>query len=388
MTPGDIEALIEELRSNNVHAIEARLDAGLDPNLAVPVPDVNDGISILYFACDAGAVDTARLLLERGATPDDGESVYHAAQRYHPACLELLVEFGANLSGAHESFGNTPLYFLASHTAANSLAPTVVQGMRWLLEHGADPNVFSRPQQPESQREAPLMRAAASGFGADVLAMFVAHGADLEATRDDGRTAYALAVCTGNEAGATYLAAAGASSAVLTPRDRLLGACATANAERARAIAATDASIVQQLALDDRRALVRAVGENQGESVRLMLELGWPLDTESEWGGTPLHWAAWHGRPALAAMLVQHGAPLDQRDTRYGSSPIAWAAHGSQFCERANDADYVAVVTILLDAGVSRVASFNSWNEAPESLARPAVAALLVARGFAPPPAG
>jgi hypothetical protein len=86
----------------------------------------------------------------------------------------------------------------------------------------------------------------------------------------------------------------------------------------------------------------------------------------------------------MVRLLIELGAPLDLRDSQYGSSPIAWAAHGSRNCRRADDA-YCAIVEILLDAGSAREPAINKWNEPPESMASRRVAALLRRRGFAPP---
>ena len=86
----------------------------------------------------------------------------------------------------------------------------------------------------------------------------------------------------------------------------------------------------------------------------------------------------------LTRLLLRLGAPLDVRDRQFGCSPLAWAAHGSANCRRADD-DYRAVVEALLDAGAGRETSINRWGEPPESLATPRVARLLRERGFAPP---
>jgi hypothetical protein len=73
---------------------------------------------------------------------------------------------------------------------------------------------------------------------------------------------------------------------------------------------------------------------------------------------------------------------VNQRDSRYGSSPIAWCAHGSLYNGRANDEDYPAIAELLIDAGATRPESYNQWQESPESMARPSVVAVFKARGF------
>ncbi len=74
---------------------------------------------------------------------------------------------------------------------------------------------------------------------------------------------------------------------------------------------------------------------------------------------------------------------MNVRDRTYGSSPIAWAAHGSTNCRSADD-DYATIVDLLLDAGSEREPSINRWNQPPESFATDPVLDRLRARGFSP----
>src|SRR4029077_942507 len=76
--------------------------------------------------------DLTRLLLERGADPNDEEVPYHAPETYDNAALKVLVE----------SFKLT----------ADSLATMLLRktdwhdcdGLKYLLERGADPNRMTR----------------------------------------------------------------------------------------------------------------------------------------------------------------------------------------------------------------------------------------------------
>lgn len=374
--------------ADHVAIVRQLLDAGADPNASIALPDTDGRIPVLYFPCDAGNVAVARLLLERGAAATDGESVYHAAQHDHREILELLRAHGADLSRGPTHGATTPLYFLASYRASNESGATAMRGMEWLLEHGADPNItldrLADGQTPAQLGETPLHRVVAGGHRADVVEMLLSHGARIDAARGDRLTPYALAVRSGNRAAADALAAAGADTSRLTALDRLLGACLEGNAAEARAIVRANPTLVVSMDDDAARALGVALTDDRPDALALMLSLGWRLDVESEWGGTPLHWAAWNGRVAQVRTLLDHGAPVNVRDSRYGSSPIAWAAHGSRFSPGANDETYVEIVNALLDAGATRAESYNNWNEAPEQLARPAVVHALRARGFAP----
>ena len=248
--------------------------------------------------------------------------------------------------------------------------PRQSEGMRWLLEHGADPNVPSY----ESQ-ETPLHRAAEQP-GRTIAELLVAHGADPNRPRADGRTPYVSAVRTGNEEVAALLLEHGADQSRVTTVDAFLGACLRGDETAARALLAEHPGLLDELADEDRDALLWAVEREREASVRLLADLGFDLARESPEAGTPLHWAAWFGRTDMVELLLELGAPIDVRDSRFGSSPLGWAAHGSANCRDADD-DYSRIVEALLDAGAGRDAATNQWDEEPESLASPRVAALL-----------
>src|SRR4030095_4789412 len=85
--------------------------------------------SVLYGACGiAHHASLTQLLLERGADPNDGEVTYHTPETRDNAALKVLVETGK--------------------PNADSLATMLLRkadwhdedGLRYLLEHGADPN--------------------------------------------------------------------------------------------------------------------------------------------------------------------------------------------------------------------------------------------------------
>ena len=104
----------------------------------------------------------------------------------------------------------------------------------------------------------------------------------------------------------TSVAAVGETTRV-APVDTLLGACAAGDVDFARALIVAHPSLIASHTRDDAQALNVAVGENRYDAVRLMLSLGWPTYIESEWGGTPLHWAAC-GIRLPAHRLVVHRA--------------------------------------------------------------------------------
>jgi ankyrin repeat protein len=373
-------ALGPQRAASSLRVVELLLEHGADPNAYVLVDEGEHGgkIPALYFACVSNNVPVVRLLLERGAAVNDGESSYHSAQRNHRECLELLLAHGEDISSRHPQWNNTPLYFLAGHQDdQNGTAPWFL-GFQWLLEHGADPNVWSYQSE-----ETPLHAVATKPtLSAAVAGTLIAHGADVNRRRADGRTPFAIATRYGNTAVADRLRAHGASIEGVSPIDTFIGACLRADANAARALLAEHPSLVRGLAGEDRGMLAAAVWAGRVESVRLMIALGFDPSWRSESDTTPLHAAAWLGRPDMVRVLLEAGAPVNVSEDQYGSSPIGWAGHGSANCRAADD-DYCEVVELLIGAGATVDASINRRNLGPQAMASPRVAKLLRSRGWA-----
>lgn len=285
---------------------------------------------------------TARVLLEAGARPDDDESVYHAAEHAHFESLEVLREFGANLSHSAAKFGgNTPLYFLFEVIGGGA---TREKGARWLLEHGANPNVVCRDVQ-----ETALHAAVRRGYSADLIQLMLKCGADPALRRADGRTAYALAVRGGHDDPAALLQVPGGPEEV-SPVDRFFGACLRADRGEARRLLAEHPRLMAELTPADRQMVTEAAREGRGEALTLMGELGFDLQLAEEGGVTPLHSAAWCGRIAAVRALIAAGVAINPEETRFKGTPLGWAQHGSRF-NGDPAGDYPACAEALLAAG-------------------------------------
>jgi ankyrin repeat protein len=314
------------------------LNAGADPN----TKDGHYHVPALYAVTGVRNVPRiARMLLEAGASPTDGESVFHAAERFHEESLELLLEYGVDLNFTGD-WGNTALHFLLNWWDVASDG-RVEEGLRWLLDHGADPDVRSGREQ-----ESALHAAARRGQQPEIVRLLIRHGADVNARRADGRTAWLLAMRGGSDAVAAVLAEAGAMPEMLSPADTLLAVCGRGDAAEASRIASADT--VASLEPTDLRLLPEAASRGRFDVVTACLGAGFPVDTTDASGASALHHAAIRGRAPIVRELLRRGADFRIRDIEHTASPFGWACFGADIGFAA-DGEYEASVRALLDAG-------------------------------------
>src|SRR4051812_35593802 len=245
---------------------------------------------------------TTRLLLSRGADPDDGESVYHAVEAEDTTCLELLLAAGATVR--------------ETNALANAIGHP--RKVRVLLEQGD-----LRPSDPE------LRDALLYARDPDVVALLIQHGAALEARDRHGRTPYMLAARLRNPATMQLLAAAGASTE-LDPAAELIGAIVRGEAEHAARVRAEHPDLV--LTDDDKEELPRWASAGEDAIVTRLLDAGVPLDARGIDDGTALHYAGMWGRPSTVELLLERGAEVDRLG---GHGPtrgtaLGWTAWGSR----------------------------------------------------------
>src|SRR5947208_11979693 len=163
-----------------LRAATALLDAGADPNTGFWTTGQHpERETALYGA--AGVAHHAaltRLLLERGADPNDEEAVYHSPETRDNAAMRLLVETGKLTPE------NLSLMLIRKHDWHD------YEGAKWLLEHGADPNY-------QRQRGwLAIHHAIARDNNLNIIELLLDHGADPR-LRKDGASAVARAARRG-----------------------------------------------------------------------------------------------------------------------------------------------------------------------------------------------
>ena len=312
------------------------LDRGADPN-AFFVNEYGE-MSALYGA--AGIRHDPELtlaLLEAGANPDDGESLYHATEAESPECVRILLEHGAQASG--------------TNALAHALDEDRLEHVRLLLDHGADPD--------EGFYVAHAVR---RGRGPEVIELLVSRGADVnrpggETWRGDVplRTPYQHAVLRGRDELAELLAELGAATEV-DPADA--GVAAIARGERPQQ------PLPESLDPDAHEVIVLSALRGKLELVLDVVGPGFRGVVGGSPEGTLLHHAAWVGSPELVDRLLQRGADPVALSGAHFDTPLAWAALGSEHHELPGR-DYVGVAQRLLAAGAELEPRFLDVADGP-----------------------
>ena len=306
--------------------VELLLDAGADVDETFE--NEYGAMPVLYGAAGvAHDPQTTQLLLDRGANPNDGESLYHSMEAPDDACAELLLARGATVKDT-----NALGYAISMHSVAK---------VRLLLEQG------------DLTSEDPEIKNALLHAGdPEMVRMLIDHGADLNARDRHGRTPYMRAARFRDPATKKLLAAAGASTE-LDPVTDYMGALVRGELERAAAIRAAHRDL--ELTADDQEDLPRWASAGEDEIVARLLDAGVPISAPGIDGGTAMHYAAMWGHPSTVELLLARGADIHLRagEAFARGNALAWTAWGSRNLPVSFDrADgYLAVATILLDAG-------------------------------------
>jgi ankyrin repeat protein len=365
---------LDRARSDDfVRAATVLLDAGASANTGwmehnhQPTPQWE---SALYGAAGvAHHPGLTKLLLERGADPNDEETPYHAPETYDNAALKILVESGRlNI----ESLSMILLRKTDWHD---------YEGIKWLLDRGVDADVMTR------WGKTALHNAILSDNDLRIVELLLDHGANPAAvathpergsSKPGHQTAVQMAARRGRGDVLDLFARRGVALD-FHGLERLLAACARHDAPAAQSIAADERTSVRELQSGGGRFLAWFAGVGNTEGVRLLLDLGVAVDApfvegEGYFDVAPnslaIHVAAWRANHATLRLLIERGSPIDPRDGK-GRTPLQLAVRAcvDSYWTRRRSPESVKA---LLDAGASIAGvSFPcGYAEVDESLAR------------------
>jgi ankyrin repeat protein len=324
------------------------LDAGANANTGwyetIDRPPRQILESAIYGAAGvARHARVTRLLLERGADPNDEETPYHVAETRNNEVLRVLLE--------------------SNRLSTDSLTTLLLrkadwhdlEGMRLLLETGADPNRLTRWSYNA------LHQSVRRDNSIQMIELLIEHGADPSLPNgSDGRSATAIAARRGRRSALTFFQQRGA--APLAGVDALIAACALSERDTIHELMTEHPDLGAQLIKEGGTLLAEFAGNGNAEGVRYLLECGispgalyregdgyFGIATDS----TALHVAAWRAWPEVVKELIARGTPIDALDGRGRTAlQLAIKACVDSFWTERRSPESVAA---LLDAGASMV---------------------------------
>ncbi len=361
--PFDTPPLLHAVARGNQDVIDALLGAGADIN-----------VRSRWWAGGFGVLDTADpalvpFLLARGAAID----INAAARLGDLEQLAGLLARDPGLVHHRGGDGQTPLHVAATVDVARLLLDAGAAIDARDVDHESTPAQYMLKDRPDAARflvergcRTDILMAAALGDRPLVRRHLDTSPAAIRTSVSDqyfpkqdprsGGTIYQWVL--GAHWTAHVAARAFGHEAVLEelferspPGLQLAMACEIGDAARTEALLASHPALASELADEDRGRIAHAARHNDGEAVHRMLEAGWPVDARGQHGGTPLHWAAWHGNVQMTGRLLARGARVDVTDHDHRATPLGWAIYGSTHGWNPRNADYPATVTTLLDAG-------------------------------------
>lgn len=316
---------------------------GADPNGTWTDPRFPDSpLSALYGAAGRNhdAAMTA-LLLEAGADPNDGESLYHAVESPDLACARLLLDAGARVAG--------------TNAVARALDFDNLPALRLLLAGRPDLSVFPV-----------LHHAVLRGRSHAHVEALLEAGANPRAVDGQGVSFRRWAAVNGRDDLDGLLRKAGIAPDAETTEEAFVAACARADAPAARAIFDREPDIVSRLPEADLEALPRSAAQGRAEAVSVMLSLGWPREVTTGWGATALNHAVIRGDAAMTRLLLREGADWTTRHG-YGDTVIGTLSFASQAeaMDVGGPGDYRECAAALIEGGVP-LSAFRGYGYSPE----------------------
>ncbi|HEU4616889.1 MAG TPA: ankyrin repeat domain-containing protein [Gammaproteobacteria bacterium] len=281
----------EAARTNAVEIARLLLDHGADAGARWSEGD--NGFSVLTGVIGGGeggqsahpqAEALARLLVERGADPLDGQALYNTSLGADDTFwLDLLWSESAKrgetarwLEPVNELMDRPPLEYLLGNAV-----PRHPKRAAWLLAHGG------RGDARNAYSKQPVVLHAAVAGQRELVELLVAHGAE---------------------------------APVLDEEHQFVAAALQGDIETLRRLAARRPGLLR--APD---AMFAALPEDRTDVAEILLDLGMSPDVGDAVDFRALHYSTHCGAVGIAKLLIARGAEIDPVERRYHSTPLGHA---------------------------------------------------------------
>jgi hypothetical protein len=345
---------VPEFRERLHRSAQFLIQAGADTNQQIysrwspgslDKPDTRYPLSALYGAAGTNHDPVlTKLLLEAGANPDDGESLYHSLENLD--CTRVLLEHGARIAQTNAIYRSLDL---------DDAAP-----LKLLLQHGGDPNEPAR-NAPLTDWGSPLLWAIRRRRSPQHVDALLQAGADPWKTTPAGVDAYRLALQFGL-ADVAELLRRRIDVPPISEEERFVAACARGDETEARMIGARRPDLPASLPEAQLRLLPDLAAEGGDEGARLMVRLGWPIAVRGgDWDASALNLAVFRGDAGLTRFLLEHGASWTEKhgfgDNACGT--LSWASCNAPI----EGGNWVGCARALLDHGMPRATAIPEDTE-------------------------
>ncbi len=338
---------IPEFRERIRRSAKFLLSAGADPNQRIgnrwppgslSKPDDDHLLSALYGSAGKNRdAELTKMLLDAGADPNDGESLYHSLDPSPDsvACTRVLLENGAR-------FDDTIAIYRA-------LDFDNIAALELLLRHGADPNWPAR-NPPLTDWGSPLLWAIRRRRSRRHIEALLKAGADPSARTPSGVSAYSLALQFGLGEVAELLRESGAAEPI-SEEEQFIAACARGDEAEVQRIRSRRPDLPASLPETRLRVLPDMIAGGGDEGAKRMVELGWPVAVRGgDWNASALNLAVFRGNAGLTRFLLDHGASWKE-EHGYGDNvcgTLAWASRTAP----VEGGDWVGCARALLEHGM------------------------------------